>query len=118
MTMYRQHSPRKAESPERLIIKRSGRPRLSLTGSGGPDSYRICAPLANRQFGASRLTGVGGAHLWPHADDAINLFALAMHTGMTAGAVRNVLDAYPSVSGDIIFMVSAKSPRVSSTCPC
>ena len=47
-----------------------------------------------------------GAHVFGlHADDIINLFALASHAGMAASAVRNVSYAYPSVSGDIIYMV-------------
>ncbi len=47
-----------------------------------------------------------GAHfLGPHADDVINLFALAMHAGVKASDVKHVLYAYPSVSGDISYMV-------------
>jgi len=47
-----------------------------------------------------------GAHFFgPHADEVINLFALAMRTGVKASEVRNVLYAYPSVSGDISYMV-------------
>ena len=47
-----------------------------------------------------------GAHvLGPHADDVINLFALAMRAGVKASAVRNALYAYPSASGDISYMV-------------
>ncbi len=47
-----------------------------------------------------------GAHIFgPHADDVINLFALAMRAGVKASAVRNALYAYPSVSGDVSYMV-------------
>jgi len=47
-----------------------------------------------------------GAHvLGPHADDVINLFALAMRLGARANDVRHVLFAYPSVSGDVSSMV-------------
>jgi glutathione reductase (NADPH) len=47
-----------------------------------------------------------GAHIFgPHADDVINLFALAMRAGVTASAMRNALYAYPSVSGDVSSMV-------------
>jgi glutathione reductase (NADPH) len=47
-----------------------------------------------------------GAHLLgPHADDVINLFALAMRLGAKASEIANVLYAYPSVSGDIVYMV-------------
>ena len=47
-----------------------------------------------------------GAHIFgPHADEVINLFAMAMRAGVKASEVRNVLYAYPSVSGDISYMV-------------
>ncbi len=47
-----------------------------------------------------------GAHFFgPHADEVINLFALAMRAGVKASDVRHVLYTYPSVSGDIRYMV-------------
>ncbi len=47
-----------------------------------------------------------GAHVFgPHADDVINLFALAMRVGARASEIGNVLYAYPSVSGDVAYMV-------------
>ncbi len=47
-----------------------------------------------------------GAHVFgPHADDVINLFALAMRLGAKASDVRNAVYAYPSVSGDVSYMV-------------
>lgn len=47
-----------------------------------------------------------GAHVFgPHADDVINLFALAMRVGARASEIRNVPYAYPSVSGDVAYMV-------------
>lgn len=47
-----------------------------------------------------------GAHVFgPHADDVINLFALAMQSGVKASQVRRTLYTYPSVSGDVSYMV-------------
>jgi glutathione reductase (NADPH) len=47
-----------------------------------------------------------GAHIFgPHADDITNLFALAMRAGVKASVMRNALYAYPSVSGDVNYMV-------------
>jgi glutathione reductase (NADPH) len=47
-----------------------------------------------------------GAHVFGlHADDVINLFSLAMSAGVKASDVRRVLYSYPSVSGDINYMV-------------
>jgi glutathione reductase (NADPH) len=47
-----------------------------------------------------------GAHVsGPHADDVINLFALAMRSGVKASQMRSTLYAYPSVSRDVSYMV-------------
>ena len=47
-----------------------------------------------------------GAHIFgPNADDVINLFALAMRAGVKASVMRNALYSYPSVSGDVSYMV-------------
>ena len=70
-------------------------------------SHRIANKYSSYKILIEAGTGrILGAHVFgPHADDVINLFALAMHAGMTASAVRDVLYAYPSVSGDITYMV-------------
>jgi glutathione reductase (NADPH) len=47
-----------------------------------------------------------GAHvLGPHADDVINLFAMAMRTGATASSLKEILFAYPTAGSDISYMV-------------
>jgi glutathione reductase (NADPH) len=47
-----------------------------------------------------------GAHLiGPHADEVINLFGLAMRTGLTAGALRDVIFGYPTAGSDIGYML-------------
>jgi len=47
-----------------------------------------------------------GAHLFgPHADEVINLFALAMRFGVPATEMKRVLYAYPSNSDDVSYMV-------------
>ena len=47
-----------------------------------------------------------GAHLFgPHAEEVINLFAVAIRTGLTAKALKGVLYAYPTSSGDIKYML-------------
>jgi glutathione reductase (NADPH) len=47
-----------------------------------------------------------GAHvLGPHADDVINLFALAMRTGATAASLKEMLFAYPTAGSDMPYMV-------------
>jgi glutathione reductase (NADPH) len=47
-----------------------------------------------------------GAHvLGPHADDVINIFAMAMRTGGTASSLKELLFAYPTAGSDIPYMV-------------
>ena len=47
-----------------------------------------------------------GAHLLgPHADETINLFALAMRGGMTADRLKEMLWAYPTHGADTTHMV-------------
>jgi glutathione reductase (NADPH) len=47
-----------------------------------------------------------GAHLLgPHADDVINLFALAIRRGLTAEDLRTTMFAYPTGASDIASML-------------
>ncbi len=47
-----------------------------------------------------------GAHLvGPHADEVINLFALAIRHGITAEAIKSTMFAYPTGASDIGYML-------------
>ena len=47
-----------------------------------------------------------GAHLLgPHADEVINLFAMAIRLRIPAGELKQVVFAYPTYGSDIRFMV-------------
>ncbi len=47
-----------------------------------------------------------GAHiLGPHADEVINLFALAMRAGMTAKDLKTSIFAYPTAGSDLPYML-------------
>jgi glutathione reductase (NADPH) len=47
-----------------------------------------------------------GAHLVaPHADDIINLFALAIRHGLTAAALKQTMFAYPTAASNIGYML-------------
>jgi glutathione reductase (NADPH) len=47
-----------------------------------------------------------GAHLvGPHADEVINLFALALRHGLTAEALKETMFAYPTGASDIGYML-------------
>jgi glutathione reductase (NADPH) len=46
-----------------------------------------------------------GAHLLgPHAEEVINLFALAIRHGLTAAALSHMIYAYPTSASDVAFM--------------
>lgn len=47
-----------------------------------------------------------GAHvLGPHADEVINLFAVAMRAGMSAADLKDMLFGYPTSASDVPYMV-------------
>jgi glutathione reductase (NADPH) len=47
-----------------------------------------------------------GAHLLgPHAEETINLFALAMKSGTTASNLRETIFAYPTLASDVQYMI-------------
>lgn len=47
-----------------------------------------------------------GAHLiGPHAEDVINLFAMAIKAGLTSRDIKTMILTYPSASSDIVYMV-------------
>ncbi len=47
-----------------------------------------------------------GAHIiGPHAEESINLFAMAIKAGMTSGEIRNLVYSYPSMGSDVGSMV-------------
>jgi glutathione reductase (NADPH) len=47
-----------------------------------------------------------GAHLLgPESSEMINLFALAIHAGLTADALKSFTSAYPSAGSDIASLV-------------
>ncbi len=47
-----------------------------------------------------------GAHLvGPHADEVINLFALAIRAGRTVEDLKAAIFAYPTSASDIAYMI-------------
>jgi glutathione reductase (NADPH) len=67
--------------------------------------------LAERVYGYKTLVEEGtgeilGAHIvGPHADEVINLFALAIRHNLTARDLRTTMFAYPTGASDIGYMV-------------
>jgi glutathione reductase (NADPH) len=70
-------------------------------------NLRINEPFAGFKIILDRSTGrILGAHLLDsHADDLINLFALAMQHNLTAADIKQVLYAYPTASSSVQYMV-------------
>jgi glutathione reductase (NADPH) len=70
-------------------------------------SRRIGERVAAYKTIVERGTGrILGAHLLgPHAEDAINLFTLAMRTGATSDDLKKVLFAYPTGASDVQYML-------------
>ncbi len=68
---------------------------------------RINAPLyAFKILTEKNTEKILGAHLaGPHAEETINLFAMAMKAGLKTSEIRNILFAYPSSASDITSMV-------------
>jgi glutathione reductase (NADPH) len=47
-----------------------------------------------------------GAHLLgEHAEEVINLFALAIRTGLRSRDLKHMVYSYPSASSDVIYML-------------
>jgi glutathione reductase (NADPH) len=75
-----------------------------------PDWY-TARRLAERVYGYKTLVEEGtgqilGAHIvGPHADEVINLFALAIRHNLTARDLRRTIFAYPTGASDIGYMV-------------
>ena len=47
-----------------------------------------------------------GAHLLgPHADEVINMFAVAIRLGIPAADLKDVIFAYPTYGSDVRFML-------------
>lgn len=68
--------------------------RLGETGAG----FKVLV-----EEGSGRILG---AHLFgPHADEVINIFAVAIRTGIRADDLKQVLFAYPTSAGDVPYML-------------
>ena len=75
--------------------------------AGWYSSRRVAEPASGYKIlieeGTQRILG---AHLLgPHADEAINLFALAIRTGLTAPQMKDTLYSYPTSASDVRYML-------------
>ncbi|MBL8580278.1 MAG: NAD(P)/FAD-dependent oxidoreductase [Mesorhizobium sp.] len=75
--------------------------------AGWYSSLRVGARHTAYKVLVERGTGkILGAHLiGPGAEEQINLFAMAMATGLTANRIKGLIFAYPSFASDISSMV-------------
>jgi glutathione reductase (NADPH) len=75
--------------------------------SGFQSVQRVAEKTAAFRIVLDRGGHILGAHLLgPHAEEVINLFALAMRAGTTADQLRELSTAYPSFSSNISRMLS------------
>ena len=98
---------------------------MSRTGATVNPYLALNCPQNRKRFGASQGNrdrslahsgfkvlveeGSGsilGAHLFGlHAEEVINLFALAIRSGLHASDLKEMLYAYPTSSSDVAYMV-------------
>ena len=48
---------------------------------------------------------IGASLVYPHAEEVINLFALAMRNGLPASALKELMIAYPTSASDVGAML-------------
>lgn len=60
--------------------------------------YKVMVSEADDQIIGAHIVG-------PHADEVINIFALAMRNGLTADAIKNTMFAYPTGASDLGYML-------------
>lgn len=70
-------------------------------------SRRLNEPVSGFKILIDKETDqIIGAHLLgPHAEEIINIFALAMNTGLKAGDLKKTIFSYPTNASDIVYMV-------------
>jgi glutathione reductase (NADPH) len=84
--------------------------KFKVKSENTPDWY-TARRLAERVYGYKTLVEEGtgqilGAHIvGPHADEVINLFALAIRHHLTARDLQTTIFAYPTGASDIGYMV-------------
>ncbi|ETX29002.1 dihydrolipoyl dehydrogenase family protein [Roseivivax isoporae] len=83
---------------------------VEVRGADATDWFsarHVAAPVLAYKTLSDAATGrILGAHLvGPHADEMINLFAVAIRAGMTVSELRDVMFAYPTSGSDIPSML-------------
>lgn len=74
--------------------------------NGWYTARRVAEPVYGFKTLVEDQTGrIVGAHLvGPHADEVINVIALAMRNGLTASNLKSMIFAYPTSASDISYM--------------
>lgn len=89
---------------------RAQAPRLRVTSASVPDWYtarRVGEPVYGYKTLVDEDSGrILGAHLvGPHADEVINVFALAIRHDLTVDDLRSTVFAYPTGASDLTSML-------------
>jgi glutathione reductase (NADPH) len=91
-------------------VARAQAPRLRVRSARVPNWY-TARRVAESTYGYKTLVDedsgrILGAHLvGPHADEVVNLFALAIRHDLTVDDLRSTMFAYPTAASDIGFML-------------
>lgn len=94
--------------PEDVARQRGLRLKVN---SGAASTWSTARQAAETAHGYKTLVEedsdlVLGAHIvGPHADEVINLFAMAMRHGLTAADIKSTVFAYPSGASDVGSML-------------
>ena len=86
------------------------------TGTAGSAPAYRCRRYSNRRVAETcamfkvivdnKTDRVVGAHLLgPHAEEVINLFAMAIRSGVPATDLEHLLYAYPTSGSDVPYMI-------------
>src|SRR5216684_3586147 len=92
------------------VVARAASLKFQVKSQKVPDWY-TARRVAETVYGFKTLIEEGsgrilGAHLvGPHADEVINLFALAVRHGLTADDLKQTIFAYPTAASDIGYML-------------
>lgn len=92
---------------EAAALKQGLKFRVKSEKTGGwYTARRVAEPVYGFKTLVEDQTGrILGAHLvGPHADEVINIIALAMRNGLTADNIKSTIFAYPTSASDIGYM--------------
>ena len=83
-----------------FLVNEEGRRYPAVGGKELADNYGDVD--VDRRLGV--VAGLGAHVMGPGAEEQLNLFALAMKSGITANQIKSAMFAYPSYASDLGYM--------------